>query len=890
MIVTAVACKDVAALNSAVPIIGDVLVTDYTPATAPTTQLQDLQDSTGVWIQLATASPVDLHEWASSAIAALDNGATKVVLPLAMGGRQPAAGEYAFENSAAAAAVDQILAVLPHDRLIFKLNVKDLAVDTSKCVDLIRNLNRASSGYIVTVNSNIADADLPSFAKQLVSAASSAGIYRRLVLDIQLKASSIALNLIKQLSEVDADVLIPQSSLSTATESEQGISIGKAFSACLVTDRSDGLFPTVVVDEQRVALGLAYSSVESICETLRTGTGVYQSRTRGLWYKGLTSGATQAIKKIQVDCDRDTIQFVVVQKDPGYCHMNTRTCFGKDFGLGALDRVLQSRKVSAPQGSYTRRLFEDSALLNAKIIEEANELCEAKTPEEIAWEAADLIYFALSKCASAGVSLTGIERNLERKAKKVSRRPGNAKAEYVKKDTPAAAAPAPKPETTAEEDLKMKYYTSTDLSADQYKSLLQRPIINSAEIMSRVQPIVQDVQKRGDAALIDLTKKFDGVHLSHTVIKAPFPAELMQIEPRVKQAIDVAYENILKFHASQLDKSVSSIETMPGVVCSRFVRPIDRVGLYVPGGTAVLPSTTLMLGIPAQVAGCSEIVIASPPRKDGTPVPEVVYVASKVGASTIILAGGAQAVAAMAYGTESVPKVDKIAGPGNQYVTAAKMLLQNDSRAMISIDMPAGPSELLVIADSTCNPAYVASDLLSQAEHGADSQVVLVAIDLNSTQLAAIQSEITSQALALPRVEIVRKSIPHSFVFGVKSLKEAMEFSNEYAPEHLILHIDNAEKAVEMVQNAGSVFVGQWSPESCGDYASGTNHTLPTYGYARMYSGVNTGTFVKHITSQMLTKEGLNKLGDTVTTLAEIEGLEAHRNAVAIRLKDIRGQ
>jgi phosphoribosyl-ATP pyrophosphohydrolase/phosphoribosyl-AMP cyclohydrolase/histidinol dehydrogenase len=359
--------------------------------------------------------------------------------------------------------------------------------------------------------------------------------------------------------------------------------------------------------------------------------------------------------------------------------LNTRTCFGNDFGLGALNRVLESRKASALAGSYTRRLFEDPDLLRAKIIEEANELCDAKSPDEVAWEAADLIYFLLVKCVSSGVSLTDIERNLERKAKKVSRRPGNAKPEYVKKseEKPAVnGTAAPKKETTAEEDLTMKFYSVNDLSADQYKSLLKRPIIKSDEIIARVQPIVQDVEKRGDAALVDLTAKFDGVKLDRTVVKAPFPAELMVVEPRVKQAIDQAYDNILKFHASQLDKSTSSIETMPGVVCSRFVRPIERVGLYVPGGTAVLPSTALMLGIPAQVAGCSEIVIASPPRKDGTPVPEVVYVASKVGASTIVLAGGAQAVAAMAYGTENVPKVDKIAGPGNQYVTAAKMLLQ----------------------------------------------------------------------------------------------------------------------------------------------------------------------------------------------------------------------
>ncbi|KAJ3116279.1 trifunctional histidinol dehydrogenase [Phlyctochytrium bullatum] len=701
---------------------------------------------------------------------------------------------------------------------------------------------------------------------------------------------------------MNIDLLVDADSFESPSgkPSKKGLDISDAFTACLVTDRNDGLFPTVVVDEQRVSLGLAYSSVKSVAETIKTGQGVYQSRSRGLWYKGLTSGATQTVRKILYDCDKDTLQFIVDQKDPGYCHLSTRNCFGHDSGISALASLLRARKASAPKGSYTRRLFDDAELLNAKIVEEAQELCDAQTPDDIAWEAADLIYFALVKCASAGVTLTDIERQLDRRSKKVTRRPGNAKPQAVARKAQngeTVASPAqtnvPTVETQGDGELpmKMKVHSLKTIQSqgkEAYAKLLKRPIIRSDEVFSRVRPIIEAVGKRGDEAVVELTQKFDGVKLNHVVLKAPFPEDLMKIDDNVRQAIDQAYENIWKFHEAQLDKSTLDVETMPGVTCSRFYRAIERVGLYVPGGTAVLPSSTLMLGVPAKVAGCKEIVIASPPRKDGTPVPEVLYVASKVGASAVVLAGGAQAVAAMAYGTETIPKVDKICGPGNQYVTAAKMLLQNESAAMVSIDMPAGPSELLVIADNLSNPAYVASDLLSQAEHGVDSQVVLVGVGLTPEKRLDIEEEVRKQGLALPRAKIASASISNSFLLEVDSLEEALRFSNEYAPEHLILHIERPDDVIKDIVNAGSVFVGEWSPESCGDYASGTNHTLPTYGYARMYSGVNTTTFVKHITSQKLTKEGLDRIGDTVTTLAEIEGLEAHRNAVAIRLRDIR--
>lgn len=474
-------------------------------------------------------------------------------------------------------------------------------------------------------------------------------------------------------------------------------------------------------------------------------------------------------------------------------------------------------------------------------MEEARELCDAQTKEDVAFEAADLMYFALTKCIAAGVSLEEVEENLDAKSVKVMRRKGDAKPEPAA--SPALAGSATGPDNSSDEEtitngtdgtrattrrIEMKRYVTATSSSSTITDALQRPSQRSMDtIVGIIKPIIDDVRTNGDKALLKYTHKFDrATSLTTPVIHAPFPESLMQLSAETKSAIDVSYNNIQRFHSAQREEKPLIVETMPGVVCSRFSRPIERVGLYVPGGTAVLPSTALMLGVPAQVAGCSRIVLASPPRPDGSITPEIVYIAHKVGAESIVLAGGAQAVAAMAYGTESISKVNKVLGPGNQFVTAAKMLISNDTTARISIDMPAGPSEVLVIADRTANPAFVASDLLSQAEHGPDSQVVLVAIDLDENQLLAIEDEVHKQAMALPRVDIVRQAIDHSVTLVVKDVQEAMKWSNAYAPEHLILQVEGAEEVSRMVENAGSVFIGPWTPESVGDYSAGVNHSL----------------------------------------------------------------
>ncbi|RPB11105.1 histidine biosynthesis trifunctional protein [Morchella conica CCBAS932] len=701
-----------------------------------------------------------------------------------------------------------------------------------------------------------------------------------------------------------AAVPILDSAWMTVDGGEGLLGVAEVVMAGVVSDREDGLVTTLVVDERGVALGLVYSSLESVRESIRTGSGVYQSRKRGLWYKGATSGATQELVRIDADCDADCLRFVVRQKGSGFCHLETATCFGAYTGLSHLQKTLQARKESAPAGSYTARLFSDAQLLRAKILEEAEELCDAKTKDEIAFEAADLFYFALTRCVAAGVDLADVEKNLDKKALKVSRRKGDAKPKFLAagekaengKSAPAEApkpapAEAPKPAETPAEPLdpnrpiKMKRIDAQSTTPEELETVLRRPAQKTNTIMSIVTPIIDSVRTNGDSALISLAQKFDRATLTSPVLRAPFPDHLMALSPETKAAIDLSFANIHTFHAAQAESEPLTISTMPGVRCSRFVRPIERVGLYVPGGTAVLPSTALMLGVPAMVAGCSRIVLATPARPDGTVTPEIVYVAHKVGAECIVLAGGAQAVAAMAYGTESVPKVDKILGPGNQFVTAGKMYVSNDTSAGVSIDMPAGPSEVLVIADRSANPAFVASDLLSQAEHGVDSQVVLIAVGLDDAGLEAIEEEVHKQAVALPRVEIVRGAIEHSVTLRTATIEEAVALSNTYAPEHLILQVENAAKVVEGVVNAGSVFVGMWTPESVGDYSAGVNHSLPTYGYARQYSGVNLSTFVKHITSSELTEEGLRNVGGAVMQLAKVEELEAHRRAVEIRLE-----
>jgi len=426
----------------------------------------------------------------------------------------------------------------------------------------------------------------------------------------------------------------------------------------------------------------------------------------------------------------------------------------------------------------------------------------------------------------------------------------------------------------------LKTYSYPSLREPDFQRLLTRNTDPSNTIQQSVISILDDVQTNGDTALKVYTERFDGVRLEKLFLTAEeIGAMASSIGREQQRALEIAFANIHRFHETQLRKE-RSVETMPGVKCWREPRPIEKVGLYIPGGSAVLPSTLLMLGVPARIAGCKDIVVCSPPQASGGINGYVAYCLQLLRIDKVYLVGGAQAIAAMAYGTDTVPKVDKIFGPGNQYVTKAKSLVQ--SLAQVSIDMPAGPSEVLVIADRTANAHYVAADLLAQAEHGADSQAILVSTD--QRLIDEVQVALSVQLANLPRAAVATKAIANSYAVLCDTLEEAVAFSNRYAPEHLIVEIDEWESLLRQISHAGSVFVGHLTPESAGDYASGTNHTLPTSGFARSYSGVSVDSFVKKITFQHISAEGLRNIGPTVEILAELEGLQAHKNAVSVRL------
>ena len=418
---------------------------------------------------------------------------------------------------------------------------------------------------------------------------------------------------------------------------------------------------------------------------------------------------------------------------------------------------------------------------------------------------------------------------------------------------------------------------------EDWKTVLQRPTQTVADIEGLVNGIFREVAEDGDIILKKYTQQFDKVNLGDLLVSAAEIEEAKNsVSEELKNAIQLAKSNIETFHKAQKTGRIE-VETAPGVICWQEKRPIQKVGLYIPGGTAPLFSTILMLAVPAAIAGCTEIVLCSPPNKEGKLNPAILYTANLCGVTKIIKVGGIQAIAGMTFGTESIPQVYKIFGPGNQYVTVAKQIATKHG---VAIDMPAGPSELLVVADDTANAAFVASDLLSQAEHGVDSQVILVST--SKQMIDEVEKEVETQLEELPRKEIARKAIDNSKLIYVEDDQTAIDLINEYGPEHYIVCVANEGFYIKHTQNAGSVFIGNYSPESAGDYASGTNHTLPTNGYAKQYSGVNLDSFIKSMTFQKISSEGIQNIGNAVELMAEAEGLQAHKNAVTLRLNSLK--
>ena len=419
----------------------------------------------------------------------------------------------------------------------------------------------------------------------------------------------------------------------------------------------------------------------------------------------------------------------------------------------------------------------------------------------------------------------------------------------------------------------------------QWQEILKRPVMNTENLFDTVRSVIDRVKEEGDRAVLDYEEKFDKVVLASLAVSEEEQQEAENlVSEDLKAAIRLAKQNIETFHAAQRFEG-KKVQTQPGVTCWQKAVAIEKVGLYIPGGTAPLFSTVLMLAVPARIAGCKEIVLCTPPGRDGKVHPAVLFAAKVAGVNRIFKAGGIQAIAAMAYGTESVPKVYKIFGPGNQYVTAAKQLV---SLRDVAIDMPAGPSEVEVLADETANPIFVAADLLSQAEHGVDSQAILITTSVELQQ--AVKVEVERQLALLPRKEIAEKSLANSKLIVVDSMAEAIELTNAYAPEHLIIETEDYLSVAERIVNAGSVFLGSLTPESAGDYASGTNHTLPTNGYARAYSGVSLDSFIRKITFQEIKPEGLNIIGPAIELMAANEQLDAHKNAVSVRLGQLENE
>jgi len=629
------------------------------------------------------------------------------------------------------------------------------------------------------------------------------------------------------------------------------LDLADAFAAPLVSDRPDGLWPTLVTDERGVALGLAYSDAESLREALRTGRGVYRSRKRGLWIKGESSGATQQLLRVEVDCDRDTLRFTVRQAGEGFCHEGTWTCFGQDRGLGKLEKTLAARVQDAPAGSYTRKLLDDPALLGEKLREEADELARAATPDEVAWEAADVLYFALVACARAGVSLADVEGELDRRSLAVTRR---------------SATEAPAVQEAPERLLRT-------VRPSEVPSLRRQAV--DADTLAAAGRIVQAVRRDGVAAVRAWGETLGDLQAGDPlVIEAPaLRAALEGLPAKARSALERTADRVRAFAEAQR-AAVPDFET--GVLGGRAgirLQPVERAGCYAPGGRFPLPSSVLMTAVTARAAGVSEVWVASPRPAEVTQA-----AAALAGADALLAVGGAQAIAALAYGV-GVPACDAIVGPGNRWVTAAKQLVAGE----VAIDMLAGPSELVVVADGTADPATVAADLLAQAEHDPDAVPILVALD--PALPAAVEAALADQLATLPTAPTARAALRNGFAVLASDDIEAADLCDRLAPEHLALHVVDPPRLAARLHHYGALFVGEHAAEVLGDYGAGPNHVLPTGGTARYVGALSVLTFLRTQTWLRIDDPAAAAaLATDAATVARLEGLEAHARSAGVRM------
>jgi histidinol dehydrogenase/phosphoribosyl-ATP pyrophosphohydrolase len=780
-----------------------------------------------------------------TAIRWLDAGASKVIL--------------------GTAAKPEILRDLPRERVIAALDADkgEVVVEGwrrgtgATVLDRMHELRGLVSGFLVTFverEGRMTGTNL-DLVPDLVKAAGDARV--------TIAGGVTTIEDVRTLDRMGADAQVGMALYSGKLD------LADAIAAPLSSDRADGLWPTVVVDELGVALGLAYSSAESVREAVRTRRGVYHSRTRGLWVKGASSGNTQELLRVDLDCDRDALRFTVRQRGEGFCHNNTTTCWGPARGLAALEERIAAQAAAPSAGSYSARLLADPALLRAKLVEEAGELGEAAangTSDAAANEAADVLYFAMVAARRAGVPLANVADILDKRALKVTRRPGNAKPGAI-----AALSPEVPANAGGTNRVLLRPMNVRDV-------LDRRASPVDAETINATRGMIDEIGRRGDACIREFAERFGDIDNGAPVLRTrgELDAARERLPAAQRELLERVAGRVRGFAEAQRRSLTDVCTAVPGGVAGHRVVPVKTAGCYAPGGRFPLPSSVLMTAITARAAGVQTVVVASPKPTDAT-----LAAAAIAGADLLLCIGGVQAIAACAMGLAGVPRCDMIVGPGNRWVTAAKFVLSD----RVGIDMLAGPSELTILADASADAGIVAADLLAQAEHDPDAVPILVTTD--ATLPARVERELSRQLEDLPTREIALQSLRNGGVLLAGSIDEAAAFVDAIAPEHLEILTRDANETAARIGNAGAIFVGANAAEVVGDYGIGPNHTLPTGGTARFRAGLSVFSFLRARTYiEILDPAAAQEIYRDSEMMARIEALEGHARAAGRRVRE----